>query len=28
MNHILENVTDFSRDVVFDYDVTILVVKF
>jgi sigma-B regulation protein RsbU (phosphoserine phosphatase) len=28
MNHILESVTDFSRDVGFDDDVTILVVKF
>ena len=28
MNHILESVTDFSRDVGFDDDATILVVKF
>jgi sigma-B regulation protein RsbU (phosphoserine phosphatase) len=28
MNHILENITDFSRDVGFADDVTILVVKF
>jgi serine phosphatase RsbU (regulator of sigma subunit) len=28
MNHILESVTDFSRDVGFDDDVTLLVVKF
>jgi sigma-B regulation protein RsbU (phosphoserine phosphatase) len=28
MNHILESVTDFSRDVGFDDDATLLVVKF